>query len=92
MDNKTDEQFVNHSPLPESTDQVSLKMTFPDALREILNGKRITRLSWDNLDEFGCLHESYLTVHTKGEYHQWMVNDGDLNAIDWVVIPDGGQN
>lgn len=73
------------SPVPNKR---PVELSFPDAMREILNGKRITRLAWESNDSFGELHNGYLEIFLKGEYHQWIVNDGDLNAIDWIVLPD----
>lgn len=65
-----------------------VELSFPDALREVLNTRKITRTSWNNPNEFGLLQDSYLTIHTKGKYHQWLVNDGDMEANDWVVIEE----
>ena len=73
------------SPVPS---RKALELSFPDAMREILNLKSITRLSWETNDTFGALHDGFLMIFLKGEWHQWIVNDGDLNAIDWIVLPE----
>lgn len=73
------------SPLPE--DDAVNQLSFPDAMREVLNGRSITRSSWNNKD-FCLLKDGWLTLYINGEYRQWLVNDGDLNAIDWVVLPE----
>lgn len=61
-------------------------MDFPDAIREIISGKKVRRLSWETLTDHGLLKDGWLTIHTKGAYHTWSVNDGDLEGQDWVVI------
>lgn len=66
-------------------------MDFPDAIREVINGKKITRMSWTSGD-FCLLRDGWLTIYTKSdkdvkqEFHTWSVNDGDLEGNDWVVI------
>lgn len=84
MENEQKPQYPR-SPVPNKRPK---ELSFPDAMREVLNGKRITRLAWETNDAFGELHNGYLEIFLKGEYHQWIVNDGDLNAIDWIVLPE----
>ncbi len=79
---------IPRSPVPNKR---PLELSFPDAMREVLNKKRITRLSWESNDTFGELYEGFLQLFIRGEYHQWIVNDGDLNAIDWIVLPQQAQ-
>ena len=65
-----------------------LELSFPDAMREVMDGKKVTRLAWESNSIFGCLKDTFLMIFIRGEYHQWIVNDGDLTAIDWVVLPE----
>jgi len=81
-------QPIQRSPVPTKK---PVELSFPDAMREVLNGKRITRLAWESNSDFGILKDGYLMIFTKGEYHQWIVNDGDLNGIDWVTLPEQGK-
>jgi len=74
------------SPVP-TTNKKPLELSFPDAMREVLNKKRVTRLAWETNETFGELYEGFLQIFIRGEYHQWIVNDGDMNAIDWIVLP-----
>jgi len=73
------------SPVPNKGPK---ELSFPDAMREVLNKKRVTRLAWETNDNFGLLFEGFLQIFIRGEYHKWLVNDGDLNAIDWIVLPE----
>ncbi len=80
----------NHGETPRSPVPVKrlVELSFPDAIREVLSGKKITRLAWETNEIFGELHDGYLEIFIRGEYHAWTVNDGDLTAIDWVTLPE----
>ena len=71
------------SPKPQTGEVL---LSFPDAMKEVIKGNLITRVSWNDLKEYGLLADGWLTIHTKGAFHRWTVNDGDLLATDWKVI------
>lgn len=77
------------SPLPQKKNEPQLAMAFPAAMSEIINNKRITRTSWNNGD-FCLLRDGWLTIYRSdsNKFYSWTVNDGDLLAEDWIVIPD----
>jgi len=75
------------TPLPRKEGQ-SITMDFPDAIREIMNGKKVTRISWGN-DDYGVLKDGWLTIYTKGAFHTWSVSDGDMEGQDWIVVKEG---
>lgn len=80
------EEFQQSSPVPQKT---SIKpLTFPEAISEVIKGKKITRLDWDDKAEYGLIRDGWLMIHTRGSYHQWTVSDGDLEAVDWIVVPE----
>ena len=62
-------------------------MDFPDAMREIINGKKVTRVEWGNTD-YGFLDGEWLSIFTKGAVHVWKVNDGDMEGRDWMVVKE----
>ena len=62
-------------------------MSFPVALQELINGRRITRLEWSSNEEYGFLKNETLCIHTKNSDHVWAVSLGDLKANDWTVLP-----
>ncbi len=82
----------NLSPNPTiidvETSEPSLTMDFPNAIREISKGNKVTRLAWKPEISFGMMKEGFLTIFINGEFHRWMVNDGDLDAVDWVLYPE----
>lgn len=61
-----------------------LTMNFPEAMRKILNGEKVERVSWGGSD-YCLLKDGWLTIFTKGEFHTWSINDGDMEGNDWVV-------
>ena len=60
-------------------------MSFPDAMSEVIKGSKVTRVEWKDITEYGVLADGWLSIHTKGEFHVWKVNDTDLESKDWVV-------
>ena len=62
-------------------------MSFADALQEVINGKKITRLEWSSNEEYGFMKDERLLIHTKGQDHLWIVSSGDIVNSDWVVLP-----
>lgn len=73
------------TPMPRKQGK-SITMDFPDAIKEVISGKKIRRLSWETESDHGLLKDGWLTIYTKGAFHTWSVNDGDLEGNDWIVI------
>ena len=67
-------------------------MTFSDAILMVVTGKRITRLEWDDKRFYALLKDGLLQLHKAGEpndtLHPWIINDGDLLGVDWLVIDE----
>ena len=64
-------------------------MTFPEAMKMILNGKQVKRLAWSPSPDYALLKDGWLTIFTKGKLHTWKVNDGDMEGVDWIVVREG---
>jgi hypothetical protein len=64
------------------------KMNFYEALRELAeNGKRVTKLEWANPSIYGVLKNGRVTlIKEDGTAHDWIINDGDLEGKDWVIV------
>lgn len=79
--------MAEKSPVPKKPTIMTMvnQMTLPDALREVVRGKSITRVGWMNND--WCeLRDSWLMIRRDNVWHRWIINDGDLLADDWVVV------
>jgi type IV secretory pathway TrbF-like protein len=78
---------VSQSPSPQEVAAAITLMDFPQAIREVINGKKITRDAWKNPLIYGFLNGDILSLHKEDDKnYQWIVNDGDLLAEDWFVI------
>ena len=63
-------------------------MDFPDAIKQIINGKKVSRISWGNSD-YCFLKDEWLTIYTKNAFHTWSVSDGDMvDTNDWVIVKE----
>lgn len=73
------------SPLPQIRKQVK-ELDFYEALKEVMNGGRITRIEWGDSQIYGVLEGEYLKIFIDGELKNWILSEGDINATDWIVI------
>ena len=76
------------SKTSQSTVTKTIEMDFPDAIREVIAGKKLSRLSWPNYKNvYMCLEEYRLKIKLEdGVLHELIVSDGDMFGTDWVVI------
>ena len=75
------------TPMPK-TQSKAQTMDFPDAMKEVIKGNKVRRVSWETPTDHGLLKDEYLSIHTKGAYHTWLVSEGDLSGNDWIVVKD----
>ena len=65
----------------------ALTMNIFDALRKVQQGEKIARIAWDNKD-YCLMRDGWLTIYTKGDFHTWSVNDGDMEGNEWVLVKE----
>lgn len=70
------------SPPPQVAEQT---LNFSQAMEEVIKGNLIKRQSWQN-EEYGLLADGWLSLKKADGIHGWLVNSGDLEGVDWVVI------
>ena len=88
-----DEQVIGNQPVQDAElltpiprqQGKAITMSFPDAMREIIKGKSIARISWANKD-YCLLKDGWLTVYINDKFQKWLVSDGDMEGQDWFVI------
>ena len=79
------------TPIPRKQGK-SITMSFPDAMREVIKGKKVTRISWAN-EDYCFLKGEWLTIYIKGAFHTWLVSEGDMvDAEDWIEVIDAKTN
>ena len=92
-DKKMNEEKNEEEVLPEvasgmsPTPKVIKTMDFPNALREVIAGKKITKLEWCNKMVYGILEKEILTLYKDdGKPYQWILSEADVKGADWVAI------
>ena len=68
------------TPKPNKT----VTMDFYEALKKVIEGKKIARESWNNGD-YGLLKDGFISIYTKGDFHTWSISDGDCEGRDWFI-------
>ena len=75
---------------PEKPATVKEGMDFPEAVKKIMEGYKVTRLEWEDERTYGILSNTKLSIHLSNEsanvFHEWIVSDGDLFGTDWKVV------
>ena len=65
-------------------------MTFTDVLKEILIGKNVTRVGWEDKRHYVLMADYILQLHKAGEdketLHPWILSEEDITAEDWEVV------
>lgn len=85
MDNIVEGELL--TPAPKKEPQART-MDFIDAIKKIMEGKKVARVSWGN-DDYGFMHDGWLSIFTKNAIHTWSVSDGDMEGQDWVMVQEG---
>lgn len=81
-----EDQVPTSSPVPPKDDKVKT-LTFFDALKEVVGGKRITKLEWADRNIYGVLTNGLLMIKlASGELKAWTISDGDLSGTDFIVL------
>lgn len=64
-------------------------MNFSSAIREITEGKKLTKIEWDNKDIYIFLKDDQLKIKLgDGRIVSLIVSTGDMVGTDWIVIDE----
>jgi len=76
------------SPVSSPVVSKQKKMDFSAIVKELISGKRLTRLEWDNKDIYIFLSDQRLRIYhpETNMIHDLVVSLGDLDGKDWVVV------
>jgi hypothetical protein len=88
------EKTIGKSPTkPIDVEETEIKETyipvldFPDAIREVIAGKKIHKREWKDKNYYGVKEKEFLMLHKPdGKLYQWIISEGDLLGEDWEVI------
>lgn len=76
------------SPTP-TKKQDARMLSFGEAMELVKDGKRITKLEWNNIEEYGVLKDGWLMIVRSGKFYTWTISDGDLMGTDYIILPEG---
>ena len=76
------------SPTPQKTRAKEQNhLNFPDAMKQVILGKKIHKLEWEDKGFYGFLNGEFLSLHKPdGKNYKWIMNDGDLQGDDYIVL------
>jgi hypothetical protein len=79
---------VMTSPLPKKIEvkDADPMMTFPQAMEAVIDGKKVTRKEWEDVDSYGIMKDGFLIIHRDGKDFQWLVSEADMVASDYIII------
>jgi len=81
MENKTVSMSPNSEP------EQAILMTWADAQAALLEGKKLTRVAWENDDQIFLFANALHLRKGDGSLHVLMVTSGDMTADDWITAP-----
>ena len=73
----------SQSPIPPL--KVRKELLFLEAIEAIIEGKKVRRVEWTDTQEYCLLKDNFLMIHRNDKFHTWIVSEGDILAIDWVI-------
>ena len=77
----------SHSPTPISVPKVDKgQMSFPDAMKEVIKGNRVTKLEWNDEGTYLYLQGHLRIRFSDDRDTDLIISDGDMIGLDWVVI------
>ena len=69
-----------------------IHLGFAEALGRMVDGRRVTKLEWNDKRTYGLVLDDLLQLHKAGEAedvtHPWILNRGDLIGWDWMELED----
>lgn len=78
---------VSHSPVPQKIEEAIIELSFGEAMNEVLLGKKITKLEWNDKNYYGFINDTILSLHKPDNtIHQWILSEGDISGTDYIII------
>ena len=79
-------EIVSQSPFPQREVKT---LSFPDAITQVIYGKRITKLEWNDKGIYGFLAEDgHLKINLTDKLADWILSNGDLRGVDYIVLEE----
>ena len=92
MTETNEETKKSTSPVPQVDleDKANPTIDFPMAMANVIKGKKITKIEWNNVKIYGYLSltSEHLTLHKEdGKDYDWTVSKADMVGEDWIILP-----
>lgn len=79
------EDIKTTSPIPEENKEE--EMNFPEAMKKIITGNKVTKLEWNDRSVYGVLEDGFLMISKEdGKKYQWIISEGDLLGEDYILL------
>jgi hypothetical protein len=85
-----EKQTVTTLPPPPTVEDLPdlQRLNFPEAMRHVIAGQKVTKLEWNDPDILVFHRDGYLMIqHANGRTDALIISSGDLLGGDWVVVP-----
>ena len=87
MENVQEGEIISASPKPQPQSSQAKTFTFPEAIAAVIDGKRITKLEWNDNSIYGFLGtDGYLKINLPEKLSDWTLRDADMKGLDWIIL------
>lgn len=78
---------IQTSPKPINKQEGTILLSFTEALLQVIDGKKIHKLEWENQGYFGIMIDSRMYLHKPDDtLNYWIFSEGDIIGEDYIVI------
>jgi len=79
---------MNQSPSPTKSknEYANVFLKFPEAIKAITEGKRVTKQEWNSKEIYGVLKNGILSINLPSGLCQWIVSEGDMVGDDYMLL------
>lgn len=74
------------SPTPSTPVNIPVRMSFYDALKQVVDGKSVTKLEWGNPQTIVFLESEMLLITIDGKDSSFIIREPDIVGTDWIVV------
>lgn len=80
------ENDISYSP--SARKEAVIELTFCDALKKMLEGKKVSKREWENTEEYGFFRAEILHIHRSGQDHRWVLSEADVSGEDYFIVEE----
>ena len=69
---------------PTKREEAPVEIDFNEAINKIVEGKKVTKLEWNN-EDYCFMQGEVLHISRNGTVHKWIISEADIVGDDWIV-------